>query len=166
MAGTLDSPSKPPIGEHDSDKALHYSEGKPGVDQIPVEVLLEWGEVFSYGEKKYDRANWLKGNDWHQFQGSALRHIYAFWRGEDIDPESGLPHLSHALWNIGALRYYQIHGIGNDDRPIHHLDLSGLCDDDSPQYICVDCNHTTCRAIRNLRNEVKEEPNAGREDNP
>lgn len=114
--------AKESVGQYDDNKALHYSEGKPGVDQIPVEVLLEWGEVFSYGEAKYDRSNWLKGNDWHQFQGSALRHIFAFWKGEDIDPESGLPHLSHAIWNLAALRYYQIHGLGNDDRPIKEKD--------------------------------------------
>ncbi len=106
------------IGERDPDKALHYSEGKPGVDQIPVEVLLEWGEVFSYGEQKYDRSNWKSGNDWHEFIGSAVRHLMAWRRGEDLDPESGLPHLAHVLWNIGTLRYYQIHGLGNDDRPV------------------------------------------------
>ena len=118
MSGTLESRSEPPTGEYDSNKALHYSKGKPGVDQIPVEVLLEWGEVFTYGEDKYFRDNWKSGNEWHEFYGSLLRHAYAFWKGEDIDPESGLPHLAHLTWNAGALRYYQIHGLGTDDRPI------------------------------------------------
>jgi hypothetical protein len=99
-------------------KALHFSEGKPGVDQIPPELLLEWGEVFSYGEKKYARDNWKLGLEWHQFLGSALRHIYRWQLGEDRDPESGLPHLAHALWNIGCLRYYQLRGLGTDTRPV------------------------------------------------
>ena len=105
-------------GEHDSNKALHYSEGKSGVDQIPVEVLLEWGDVFSYGEKKYYRNNWLKGNKFHEFYGSALRHIFAFWEGQEMDSESGIHHLAHAIWNLAALRYYQLHGLGEDDRPL------------------------------------------------
>jgi hypothetical protein len=99
-----------------TDKASHYSENKSGVDQIPPELLLEWGDVFTYGAKKYGRDNWRKGTDWHEFYGSALRHLLRWWAGEDIDPESGLSHLAHALWNVGALRYYQIKGMGTDDR--------------------------------------------------
>lgn len=102
--------------ETNPDKALHFSEGKPGVDQIPPELLLEWGAVFSYGEAKYARDNWKKGNAWHEFYGSALRHLYKFWLGENIDPESGLPHLSHALWNVAALEYFRLHDMGEDDR--------------------------------------------------
>ena len=98
-------------------KALHFSEGKYGLDQIPPEILIEYARVFDYGAEKYARDNWRAGTDWHQFYGSALRHIYKWWLGEDIDPETGLPHLAHALWNVACLRYYQIHGIGNDDRP-------------------------------------------------
>lgn len=97
--------------------AMHFSADKSGVDQVPPELLIEWGDVFSYGEKKYARDNWKRGTSWHEFYGSALRHIYKWWNGEDVDPETGLPHLAHALWNVGALRYYQIHGIGTDDRP-------------------------------------------------
>lgn len=103
-------------GEHDPDRALHYSDGKSGVDQIPPDVLLEVGDVYTYGEKKYFRDNWKKGNDWHQFYGSALRHIFKFWDGEDIDPESGQPHLAHAIWNLITLRYYQKQRLGTDDR--------------------------------------------------
>ena len=97
-------------------KASHFSEDKSGVDQIPVETLLEWGQVFTMGAKKYGRDNWKSGTDWHEFYGSALRHMFAFWKGEDNDPESGLSHLAHALWNIGAIRYYQIHELGEDSR--------------------------------------------------
>ena len=104
-------------GERDPNRALHYSEGKSGVDQIPAEVLLEWGDVFTHGEKKYARDNWLQGNDWHEFYGSAMRHMLKFWKGEDIDHDSGLPHLVMAIWNLGALRFFQLHGLGEDDRP-------------------------------------------------
>lgn len=105
------------MAELNSDKALHFSGGKPGVDQIPAEILLEWGQVFSYGEQKYFRDNWRKGNNWHEFYGSAQRHMLKWMMGEERDPESGLPHLIHAIWNLAALRYFQIHGLGTDDRP-------------------------------------------------
>jgi len=104
------------VAETSPTKALHFSEGKPGVDQIPPEVLLAYGSIFTYGEKKYARNNWLQGNEWHEFLGSALRHLLRWEAGEDIDPESKLPHLAHALWNVGALHYFQVKGLGTDDR--------------------------------------------------
>ena len=102
----------------DNKKASHFSGGKSGVDQIPVEVLLEWCDVFTYGETKYGRDNWKSGTDWHEFYGSALRHMLKFWAGEDIDPESGRPHIVMAIWNLGAIRYYQLHGLGKDTRDL------------------------------------------------
>lgn len=98
-------------------KAKHFSSGKSGVDQIPPEVLMLWGDIFRHGEEKYGRNNWKSGTEWHEFYGSALRHLYKWWLGEDIDPDSGEPHLAHSLWNVGALIYFQLHGLGNDDRP-------------------------------------------------
>lgn len=100
------------------DKALHFSEGKPGVDQIPPEALLAWGAVFTYGERKYNaKRNWMLGTDWSEMYGSLMRHVLYWAMGEDNDPESGLHHLAHALWNVGALYYYQMRGLGTDDRP-------------------------------------------------
>lgn len=114
--------SNKPNGTEDAgayaDKALHDSSQKSGVDQIPAEVLLAWGEIFRYGATKYSRDNWKKGTDWHQFYGSTLRHLFKWWLGETVDPESGLPHLAHAIWNVGALMYYQLHGLGMDDRQV------------------------------------------------
>ena len=96
--------------------AKHFSEGKSGVDQIPPQVLLELGRVYAMGEQKYGRDNWRQGTAWHEFYGSALRHILRWQSGEDLDDESGLPHLSHAIWNLVALQHFQMNGIGTDDR--------------------------------------------------
>ncbi len=100
------------------DKTWHYSAGKPGVDQIPPEMLLALGRVYTYGERKYARDNWKKGTDWHEFYGSALRHLLAFWSGEWDDPESGCEHLAHAIWNCTTLMYYANRGLGRDTRNI------------------------------------------------
>ncbi len=105
-----------PMSNREPDKAAHFSEDKSGVDQIPVDVLMEWGQVYTFGASKYGRNNWKLGTDYHEFYASALRHLFAFWGGEDIDPESGLSHLVHALWNIAAIRHYQNKGLGTDDR--------------------------------------------------
>lgn len=97
-------------------RALHYSAGKSGVDQIPPDVMMELGDVYKYGEQKYARDNWMSGTDWHEFVGSILRHLYRWMDGEEIDPESNCPHLAHLAWNAVTLRYYEKHNIGKDDR--------------------------------------------------
>lgn len=95
---------------------LHDSTNKSGVDQIPAEIQLMIGDVFTYGEKKYARDNWKKGTHWHEFIGSALRHIFKFSMGEWLDDESGHPHLVHAIVNCMFLIYYHQRGLGIDDR--------------------------------------------------
>lgn len=97
-------------------KTLHYSEGKPGVDQIPPDFLLQLGMVYTYGAGKYARDNWKLGTEWSQFYGSALRHLLSWWSGEDYDRESHLHHLAHAAWNLATLYYYQTHSLGTDNR--------------------------------------------------
>ena len=40
------------MAETNPNQALHYSEGKPGVDQIPPQAILEIGKVYTFGEAK------------------------------------------------------------------------------------------------------------------
>ena len=63
----------------------------------------ELGLVCGFGAQKYDDDNWRKGYSWRLSFGAMLRHIHAFWRGEDNDPESGLSHLAHAAWHCMVL---------------------------------------------------------------
>jgi hypothetical protein len=32
-----------------------------------------------------------------------FRHLAAHYGGQEFDPESGLRHLAHARWNLGAI---------------------------------------------------------------
>lgn len=120
-------------------KAAHFSEGKSGVDQIPPEVLVELGNIYTFGMSKYGRDNWLKGTQWSEFYGSLLRHLLAWRRRQDTDPESALPHLSHALWNCVALLHYQRYGLGEDDRPSQSMlsdaYIAGLLDGEGSIHI-------------------------------
>jgi len=62
------------------------------------------------------RNNWLNGNEWHEFIGSATRHFLKWQNGESYDDESGKHHLLHAAWNILVLWFYEQHKLGTDDR--------------------------------------------------
>jgi hypothetical protein len=78
--------------------------GKPRTDLLPPDALLGTAAVFEYGSKKYSANNWRKGILISRLTGALLRHIFAFMAGQDIDPESGLPHLDHALCSLMMLR--------------------------------------------------------------
>lgn len=77
--------------------------GKLRYDLVPINALEELTKVLTFGAKKYADRNWEKGFKWGVVYAALMRHITAWWRGEDIDPESGLSHLSHAMCNIAFL---------------------------------------------------------------
>jgi hypothetical protein len=85
-------------------------------DLIPVGALREVARVYGFGAGKYADHNWRKGYAWHLSYAAALRHVTSFWDGEDLDPESGLPHLAHAAWQMLTLLQFQLDGLGTDDR--------------------------------------------------
>lgn len=84
-----------------------FDTGKTRVDLIPPEVLMELGEIYRMGAEKYDASNWRKGMKWSKVYAPLLRHLFKAWIGkEDNDPESGRPHIYHAVWNVVALAFY------------------------------------------------------------
>lgn len=92
--------------------------GKLPIHLIPVEALEMVAEVFRYGAFKYAPRNWEKGMDYSRMYSSAMRHLLAFWGGEDEDLESGLPHMAHAAWNCLCLLQYCLGNYSRfDDRP-------------------------------------------------
>ena len=71
--------------------------GKARWDLIPFKALQRTVEVLTYGAIKYAPENWRKVPDQRaRYYAAALRHLVAWWGGERLDPESGLPHLGHA----------------------------------------------------------------------
>lgn len=85
---------------------------------IPVEALAEVARVYGYGAKKYEPNNWRKGYSWSLSYSALQRHLNAFWSGEERDPESGLPHLAHAVFHCLTLLTWSADEAlaGKDDR--------------------------------------------------
>ena len=73
--------------------------------------------VFQYGAQKYALYNWAKGMAWSIPIGCILRHMRAHLHNEDLDPESGLPHIGHVACNIMMLDWFQRFYPEGDDRP-------------------------------------------------
>lgn len=85
-------------------------------DLIPYEAVAEIARVYGMGAKKYDPHNWRKGYDWGLSYAALMRHVTAFWNGEDLDPESGLPHMAHAGWHCLTLLTFMKDHEALDDR--------------------------------------------------
>ena len=94
-----------------------YNSNKPDMSLIPLWTLEDEARVWDYGTKKYNAWNWAKGMPWSVPYACAMRHLAAWQRGEEIDPESGQPHLAHVMCNIRMLTLYAKTYPEGDDRP-------------------------------------------------
>lgn len=101
----------------DPDKAVKFDGDKPGVDLLPFDALLEITKVYDFGARKYSARNWENGMAWSRLFAACMRHLWAWFQGENKDPESGLSHLVHAAFCILCLVAYEKRKAGTDDRP-------------------------------------------------
>jgi hypothetical protein len=85
---------------------------------VPATVLLEMGVAMQEGAHKYRRHNYRAiGVRASVYYDAAMRHLFSWWEGEDIDPGSGLSHITKALTSLTVLRDAMIQGKFHDDRP-------------------------------------------------
>lgn len=84
---------------------LRFNKGKLKWSLVDMEALEPMVQVLMFGAEKYDSHNWKKGLKYTEVVESLQRHINAFLRGEDLDPESGLPHVGHMQCNTLFLGY-------------------------------------------------------------
>lgn len=89
---------------------------KPRMELLPPDALVEIAKVFTMGAEKYSDRNWERGMDWGRIYAATMRHLSAFWSGEDIDSEWGYSHLAHAGCSILMLLATYMRNIGNDSR--------------------------------------------------
>jgi len=83
---------------------------------IPVEALEIMARLYGFGAKKYAAHNWRKGYEWSKSFDSLFRHAFAALRGEDIDEETGLPHLAGAAFHCFTLMVFMQEHPEFDDR--------------------------------------------------
>jgi len=117
-------PQRVVIGEGSVDKQ-YFEDPETGAKKeikkaqlgaIDPKALLLLAEAAGYGAEKYEQYNYLKGYPWSLSFNAMMRHALAFWNGEDLDPESGLPHMVHAAWHGLAMTSFLTRELGVDDR--------------------------------------------------
>lgn len=90
---------------------------KPSMHLIPGTALMVLAKVMALGAKKYTAFNWRESPvSASVYVSAAMRHIYQWFDGEDVDSESGASHLGHAMACMAILIDAYVNGTLIDDR--------------------------------------------------
>lgn len=112
------------INEHDlkdmaefpQPKGLKYDATKPPIALVDPDFIEGIARVLGFGAQKYSAHNWRLGLEYSRVISALYRHLGAFNRGEDIDPESGLRHTEHMGCCIMFLDWFSKNRPELDDR--------------------------------------------------
>jgi hypothetical protein len=106
-----------PAYQDTSASSLRFNTGKPQAREVDPNFILGISEVLTKSRDKYPEMNWSLPTKYSTPYDSALRHIMAFWSGEDFDKETNKHHLLHAATNLMFLYFHtRQENPGADDR--------------------------------------------------
>ncbi len=76
--------------------------GKPDMSLITYSMVEPAAKLLKFGEEKYGRLNYRNPNPGFEQRliAAALRHLLQHTDGQELDTESGEPHLAHALSDL------------------------------------------------------------------
>jgi hypothetical protein len=90
----------------DLKEGTKFDIGKARYDLLAADSLDELVKVLTFGSQKYEDRNWEKGIKFGRVFAAAMRHMWAIWQGEEIDPETGILHSAHAECNMHFLTHF------------------------------------------------------------
>ena len=99
--GTIDnSPTSTDLGRK-------FDTEKPDWSLLDMSLLNGTVDVLTFGLQKYERDNWKHVTDGHQrYYAAFMRHLNAHMSGEILDPESGKPHIDHAISCLLFMKHF------------------------------------------------------------
>lgn len=75
-----------------------HDSNKPRYSLLPTGTINQVVQVLEYGAVKYEIDNWQRVPSARtRYYDAAMRHIDDWWNGSEIDEESSLHHLAHAI---------------------------------------------------------------------
>jgi hypothetical protein len=92
-------------------------DGKIPMEYLVYSVLADDAICHKHGGDKYGVRNWQEQDIlFSTYEGAILRHFLAYVGGENIDPDSGLSHLTHIRACCAVVLDAINHGTLIDDR--------------------------------------------------
>lgn len=119
-------PDEPPVEEQRAKGALSKDTNPKdavGIRKAPMSVLprrplYEAALGLLEGGRKYGRHNYrIAGVRGSVYFDATMRHLDDWWEGTDIDPDSGLSHITKAICSLLVLRDAMLNDMWMDDRP-------------------------------------------------
>ena len=113
-------PTSPPVhGEPKPDNIKKaFGLAKTNLRCIPPVAIAQLGAIMAGGSEKYGLFNFsLSGVDASDYYEAALRHLLAWYAGEDVDPRSGYHHAAHVMACMAIVLECEALGNLTDDRP-------------------------------------------------
>lgn len=79
-----------------------HDRDKPRWELLPFKETEQIVDVLTHGAKKYAPDNWknVVTQGERRYFAACMRHLAAWRQGQSLDPESGLPHLAHAICSL------------------------------------------------------------------
>lgn len=112
------APVTPPPVVKDTNPKDAIGISKAPMSTVPAAVLAEVGVAMLEGACKYGRSNFrIAGVRASVYYDATMRHLMAWWEGEDTDPDSGMSHVTKAITSLVVLRDAMIQDMCTDDRP-------------------------------------------------
>lgn len=91
---------------------------KAPMSTVSAAVMAEVGVAMMEGALKYGRHNYRGvGVRASVYYDATIRHLFSWWEGEDVDPDSGMSHITKAIASLTVLRDAMIQNKVDDDRP-------------------------------------------------
>lgn len=104
-------------GYPDGNPKTQYGMAKPSTAAIPPVAVLHLGKAMRNGADKYGRFNWREHSVTASvYYDAMMRHLLAYWDGEEIAEDSGCHHLAHVMACCAILLDASASGKLNDDR--------------------------------------------------
>ena len=102
---------------------------KSPISTLPIRVLWRVGLAMLEGAVKYGKFNYravgVRASVY--FDAAVGRHLFSWWEGQDIDPDSGMHHIDKAIAGLMVLRDSMLQGNWTDDRPpCQEVDMAEL----------------------------------------
>ena len=88
-------------------------------DLLPLDCIEDVVKILSFGSKKYGDNSWQQVSEFEdRYYAALMRHLVEWRKGNKIDEESGLSHLSHAMCNLVFLCWNDKNKINGENKKI------------------------------------------------
>lgn len=117
VAPLHDPPTSGETRVTDPDTGGEKGQKRERFDLLPAGPLRQVAGHFGRGAEKYEDRNWERGYAWSLSFAALQRHAWAFWSGEDLDPETQTAHMAAVCFHALALLEFANTHPEKDDRP-------------------------------------------------